>query len=154
MSRHDTLFALRYAVRVLERHARMWRRIDGLIRFSALLAGSSAFAGLMAANSTTALVAGIVFAVLQSVEFAIRPAEIAARSMTAKKPYGDILARQAELDDAQLESAYQRCVAEDDVIVPENLRYLAYNDVVQERGGDPASLYAITRWQRLGVLFA
>ncbi len=153
MSRYETLFALRYAVRVLERHARMWRRIDGLIRFAGLLSGMSAFAALTAASQSATMLAGIVFAILQAIEFAIRPAEIAAQSMSAKKPYGDVLARQATLDDSSLEAAYQRCVADDDVIVPETLRFLAYNDVVSENGGDPSALYTISLWQRLAVFF-
>jgi hypothetical protein len=149
MARYDTLFSLRYAVRVLERHARLWRRLDGLIRFSALLAGSGAFAALMAMHAGFAMAAGLVFAVLQAVEFTVRPAELSAKSLAARKGYADLLADQGRLSDDALAAAYERVSANDEVIVPEYLRRLAYNDVAEESGCGAEVMYPVKGWHRL-----
>ncbi len=154
MTRHDTLFSLRYAARVLERHARLWRRIDAAVRLAGLLAGSSAFAALMAESRGFTLVFGVVFAVLQAVEFALRPAEQAAQSIAQRRPYAALAARSEAMDDAGLKAAYLQLHAEDDVIVPESIRTLAYNDVVLEKGCDPAHLNPLDRWQRFVAFLA
>ena len=148
MQRRDTLFSIRYAVRVLERHARLWGRIDACIKLAALVSGSSAFAALMADNKTMVLVAGIVFALLQAVEFSIRPAEVRARSLAGRTGYAKLWATQGGFDDAALEAAYKALVAGDEVITQESIRALAYNDVLTERGDDPAHLIALGRWHR------
>lgn len=148
-SRFATLFNLRYAGRVLERHARLWRRIDGAVRLAALMAGSSAIAALGAQNQSAAIGLGLVFAALQAVEFALRPADAAARAMAMRRQYAQLLAREARLDGAALSEAYAELVAADDIVVSEALRRLAYNDVAQERGCDAAHLYGLDRWQRL-----
>lgn len=154
MTRHDTIFSLRYAVRVLERLARMWSRIDAIIKMASLISGSSAFAALMSGNQTITLVAGIAFAVLQAVEFALRPSDKAAESRATRKLYAHVIAAQAGLDDDALEQAYHDVVAEDDMIAPEVIRHLAYNDVVHERGCDTAYLYQITGIHRALSLLA
>lgn len=154
MTRDDTLFSLRYAVRVLERHQRMWRRIDSMVRLMAILSGTSAFAALMSQHQGAALATGLLFALLQAVEFALRPAERAADSGAARRTYDSVLARQSEFSDAALADAYRRVVADDAVIVPESLRALAYNDVVNEQGSDPAHLFPLNRWQRFVALWA
>lgn len=154
MSRNDTLFSLRYAVRVLERHARLWRNVDNLVRLGSLLAGSGAIAALAAQSHALTLAAGVVFALLQGVEFALRPAEGAARSMAQRRPYADLLARQSELDDGAIDAGYQRIVADDEIVVPELLRYLAYNDVLAERGCDASFAYPASAAMRCMALIA
>lgn len=152
--RAATLFNLRYAVRVLERHARLWRRIDGAVRLVALLAGSGAIGAIGAENSKIAIALGAVFALFQAIEFALRPAEIAARSMSQRREYASVFAKERSFDDATLAEAYADMVAADDIIVSESLRHLAYNDVVLERGLDPAACYEPTARLKLAALFA
>lgn len=154
MNRTNTLFSVRYAARVLERHTRIWRMTDGFIRVAALLSGSAAFAALTAGNQVAVIVLGVVFAIFQALEFAIRPAEQAARSMAMRKPYARLLAAAGEMDDEKLESSYLALVAEDDVVVPHWLREVAYNDVLFERGCDPSYAYALSSWQRFVAFIA
>lgn len=154
MTRHDTLFSLRYAVRVLERYSRFWARIDGATKLASLLAGSAAIAALGAQSRPLAIFFGVIFALLQALTFGIRPADKSAQGLLARRPYADLLAGEGGYDDAALEAAYQRLVAADELIVPDALRPLAYNDVVIERGCDPAFTFALSRWQRFVALLA
>jgi hypothetical protein len=143
-TRPDTLFNIRYASRVLERQCRLWRRVDGVVRFSAVLAGSGAIAALGAQNAVMALVAGVVFALFQAIEYAVRPAEVAAHAMAQGKQYAALLARQRRLSDAALADELEAVRVEDDIIVMDSLRQLAYNDVVRERGLDESACFSET----------
>jgi hypothetical protein len=148
-TRFDTLFSLRYAVRVLERYARGWGRLDAFLRVAAILAGSAAFAALIGENRPMMLLAGGAFALLQALEYGLAPAREEQRALMARTPYAEILAGAAALDDGALETAYRAALAKDLVVVPEALRRVAYNDVVIERGADPREQFVLTSWQRL-----
>lgn len=148
MDRNDTLFSIRYAIRVLERHARLCRIADALLRLCAIFSGSAAFAALMAGRPAAVAALGALFALLQAAEFALRPAELAAKSMAMRQPYARLLADACRMDDVALEAAYLALVAEDDVVVPHWLREVAYNDVLVERGCDPEEAFSLSRWQR------
>lgn len=153
-SRETTLFNLRYATRVLERHCRFWRRADRGLRFMAVMAGTGAIASMSASSQALAMAAGFVFAMLQALEIALRPSEVAATSMQQRKAYAALRAREGELDDVALARAYAVLVAEDEVVVPEVIRRLAYNDVtlectpVTEHGNLALALYPDCRWDR------
>jgi hypothetical protein len=153
-NREAALFNIRYAVRVLERHCRLWRRIDGAVRLAALLAGSAAIGALGAQHAGLSMAFGLVFALFQAVEFALRPADVAARALAQRKQYAALFARARTLDDAALADAYDELVAADEVIVTESLRHLAYNDVVRERGLDESACYVETDRLRLMALIA
>jgi len=153
-NRSDTQFCLRYAVRVLERHARMWHQIDILLRISALFSGTAAFGALVSGSPTWTLVAGLFFALLHAIEYVVVPGDRERKSLTMRGMYAKVLATQHGRSDVDLEASYQGIVAEDEIGVPETLRRLAYNDVVEERGDDPEYLYTLKRWQRLTALIA
>ena len=70
MERYETTFALRYAVRVLERHARYWSNLDNTIRFFSFLSATAAIASLSADHKTLSLIAGILFAILIALDAA------------------------------------------------------------------------------------
>lgn len=149
MSRHNTLFSIRYAVRVLERYARYWRSVDALTRFASFMAGTAAIAALAATCQELTMLAGVVFALLQGIEFVLRPAEKSALAMMQRRPYADLLAGEASHDDATLERGYQAIVAADELVISRPLKELAYNDVVVERGCDPAQAFPLSVWQRV-----
>lgn len=153
-TRPETLFNARYAARVLERQCRLWRRLDGVVRFAAILAGSGAIAALGAQNAVMVVVAGVVFAMFQALEYAVRPADIAARAMAQGKQYAALLARQRGLSDEALADELEALRVEDDIIVMDSLRRLAYNDVVRERGMDESACYAETAALRAVAFFA
>jgi hypothetical protein len=155
MSRFDTLFSLRYAVRVLERQARFWRHVDAALRIGAVLSGSGAFAALLTQQAAgVSAVALVVFALLQAVEFSLQPGLKAAEAWVARAPYLAALARQACTGDAELEAAYQDAILGDVVQAFESLRRVAYNDVVEEKGCAATEAYALGRWQRLMAFMA
>lgn len=148
-TRSDTEFCLRYAVRVLERYARWWHNVDVSVRVFALFSGTSAFGALMSQSKFWTLTAGLFFAFLQAVEYTIGPAKREQEARASRALYLAVLARQLEMNDSQLEAAYLAACTEDPVIVPDSLKRLAYNDILDERGADQNSRYALTKWQEL-----
>lgn len=140
-TRSDTLFSLRYAVRVLERQARMQGICATTLKAFSLLSGTGALMALMAQAGEWGIGLGILFAVLQAIEFAADPAARRAEALATRLLYVRVLARQSVLTDAELEIAYQDAVAEDTITLPRSLQHLAYDDVVRERGMDAVYLY-------------
>lgn len=140
-TRSDTLFSLRYAVRVLERQARMQGICATVLKACSLLSGTGALMALTAQAGDWGIALGIIFAVLQATEFAADPAARRAEALATRLLYARVLARQATMGDADLEAAYLEVVAEDTITLPKSLQHLAYDDVVRERGMDPAHLY-------------
>lgn len=152
MSREEVLFHLRYAVRVLDRYERLWARVDAATKIASLLAGSGVVFALGAQSQAFALASGAVFALMQAVEFALRPDARAASARTSRAAYSTAQVDQREMDDVQLERAWARAMKADTVVVPESLRRLAFNDCVEEFARDPAGRYAdreIALWARL-----
>lgn len=147
-TRDDTLFDLRYAVRVLERQARLQGHCIALVKFLMLLGGSAALASLVSGHAVAAICLGLVFATVQALDLALEPTAKQARALAARLNYARLLARQAALDDAALEAGYQGLLADDDVVVGRSLQELAYNDVIREQGRDASVCYAERRWVR------
>lgn len=152
MSREEVQFHLRYAVRVLERHERLWARIDTATKMAALLAGSGVVFALGAQSPAFALASGALFAVMQAVEFALRPDARSTAARSSRAAYSAAYVDAREMDDAELARAWARAVKADQVVVSEPLRRLAFNDCVEEFARDPAGRYARTEialWARL-----
>lgn len=91
---------------------------------------------------------GILFAICQALEFGIRPAEISAKSMAMRLVYARLFASARSMDEEALDAAYLKLVAEDDIVVSEWMRHIAYNDVLAEQGKDPGHAYELNFWQR------
>ena len=149
MTRNDTIFSLRYAVRVLERTTRFWARIDTLIKGLSLLSGSAAIFALGNESKTMTLALGLFFALTQAVEFSLRPSDRSAQALGERTAYARLLARQASFADDALDAAYQQIASDDNLIAMEGLRRIAYNDVVEERGNDSSNAYVLSFWQRM-----
>lgn len=154
MARSDTLFSLRYAVRVLERTSRFWQKADAILKICALLAGSGAIYALASESKPITLVFGIFFAFTQALEFAVRPADRSALALGERSAYAKLLARQAGLSDTDLDAAYQQIVSDDEIIAMESLRKIAYNDVLEERGDSAVHAYPLSFWQRVLAFLA
>ena len=150
MTRFDTLFSLRYAVRVLERQSRFWRRLDGALRFLTIVSGSAAFAALLTQQSPAInAVALAAFAALQALEFSLQPGQRAAMAWVARLPYLEAMADQSAMDDDSLEAAYRAALLRDDIQAFESLRRIAYNDVVEEMGCSPEHAYTLGGWHQM-----
>lgn len=151
--RWNTLFSLRYAVRVLERYARLWHRADVLLRLATVASGMSAVVALWSEWGSAAQWVTALFALLQAVEFVLGAPRREQEAQAARGAYARVLAREADMSDAELARAYAAVLADDTITVPESLRRLAYNDVVEEKGADLGARYAPTFWMKaLGVL--
>lgn len=140
-TRHQTLFALRYAVRVLERYAAFWRLIGTFFKFASVMSGAGALIAITGANANYAIALGIVFAVLQALDLVLDPSSRHAMALANRRDYAGVLAKQAGKDDAALEAAYQDVVHRDEVIVPRSFTLLAFNDVIDEMGLSPDARY-------------
>jgi hypothetical protein len=138
MSSEETLFCLRYAVRVHERRAKLWSTINLVIRFTSLLSGSAAIGSITAANQTVAL----VFAAMQAIEFSASPNEKSTVSKSTRKAYSTIIANKGRRTEAELDEAYNATIDSDEVIAGTTIKELAYNDVVREFGAAKEHLYA------------
>ena len=143
-TRADTLFNLRYAVRVLERYAHLWHNAGVTLKFSSILSGTAALASLTGQVVLLAVAAGIFFAVMQALELALAPADRATAASLQRREYARLLAQGCQLGDEALAAQYAGLVAEDGIHVPQGLKLIAYNDVVRERGLDSAALYTNT----------
>ena len=144
MTRSDLLFSIRYAVRVLERHSRMWSKTSNIIRFTSLLSGSAAIASLSATNNTLVIVSGVIFACLQALEFALNPSNIATQSSVESQKYAMLMAYQKKYSKDDLEKEYGIISANDPIIISDLLKEIAYNDVVLEQGASAEELYKKT----------
>jgi hypothetical protein len=142
----DTDFHLRYAARILERYARLWHRIGVTSRFLMLFSGTSAFGALVSESQGWTIAAGLVFAALQAAEFAFTPAQREHQARAARSLYLEVLAKQGQLTDAELKTAYDVAAGEDPIMPPDSLRQLAYNDIAAEVGADPKHFYPRTRY--------
>lgn len=154
MSRSDTTFSIRYAVRVLERTARFWSRIDTSIKVFALLSGSGAIYALASHSEVFTLACGAFFALTQAIEFAVRPADKSALALGERGAYAKLLANQSAMSDEAIEDAYQKAVCDDEVTVMEGMRHIAYNDVLYERSADPSYAYCLTFRERVLAFIA
>jgi len=141
-SRFETLFSIRYAVRVLERNARMWGVVSAAFKFASILSGTVALAAITGDKTALAVWLGVVFAGIQALDHATDPAGRRASSLAARRDYARLLAAAHRHDDAALEAAYVAVVAEDEESVIESLKKLAYNDVVREQGLDDGACFA------------
>ena len=81
MTRNETLFTIRFAVRVLERTARFWAKTDAVIKGLSLLAGSAAIYSLGSESKSITLALGILFALTQAFDFSVRPYERSALAL-------------------------------------------------------------------------
>ena len=131
----ELLFEVRYSVRVLERQARFWRKIEATIKVLSLLSGSSAFAAIMAANQTLTLATGIAFAITQALDFALEPNKKSNTATASGNLYSRILAdKSVRTNCDKLEDALFNARINDPVVVFDSINVLAYNDVAKEKG--------------------
>lgn len=149
----DLLFEVRYAVRVLEREARLWNRIDIGTKLFSFLATTAAFGAIIKSRPILTIFFGLLLAVLQAIQFVLNPPSRALEARQAGQLYQKILASDARRDPAKLEQALLDARSQDPVSVLEALRVCAYNDVARERGLDQGVIPP-SHWQRLVNFFA
>ena len=125
---------VRYAQRITQRAARLYRRAATLMTFIAIVGGS----GLATSMSTTlpqwlVVCGGLLLAMAAAAGLAVRPLEKAILNEQDWKKYAMLETQAVPMDAAQLAAALAKA-RETDVAEIELLRDVAYNDVVVESG--------------------
>lgn len=131
-SKNQLQAEIRYAIRLCQRQARLYRRIQAFGVFLSVIGGSATFSIL--SNSlphALSYVGAGLLAVSGAALIAIRPADKAVANESDIKRYQDLLAKLNTFDEASLEAAIEEARKSD---APEidALRNVAYNDVLLE----------------------
>lgn len=144
---------IRYAQRLCERTARLYRRAATFMTFLSVLAGSAALVAVSAQLPQSAiLVCALLFAVVIAANTAIRPTDKAAQNEMDVRKYADLLVKAKQVDQPEL----LRLLAEarkTDVPEIEPLRPVAFNDVMAEIHREDQAI-PLNRMARLLKLFA
>lgn len=146
-TREQYLGEVRYAIRLCQRTARLYRRIQAAGVFFSIVGGSAALTAIQGNLPAWIPTAGGVFlAIAGAALISIRPADKAAQNESDVKRYQALMARAHAIDDAQLEAAIEEA-HQGDAPEVEPLRNVAYNDVVVEinRADQAISLTTIER---------
>lgn len=143
---------VRYAQRLCQRTARLYRRAQTTFTFLSIVAGSAALVSISAKlPEQFTLGSAIAFAVFAAVNIAIRPAERIAQNESDVKKYAALLAKSEDLE----MPAIRKLIAEarqTDAPEVEPLRDIAFNDVMREINREDA-LIPLTRSQKfLGAI--
>jgi hypothetical protein len=127
---------MRYAQRLCQRTARLYRRVQTCSTFLSILAGSGALISLSSQMPQSATVAfALAFATFGAVNIAIRPADKIAQNEADVRKYAALLAKSLQ---ATPEEA-KRLIAEarqSDTQEIEPMRDIAFNDVMREINRD------------------
>ncbi len=143
---------VRYAQRLSQRTARLYRRVQTTFTFLSIFAGSAALVSISAQlPQELTLSCAIAFAAFSAINIATRPAERVAQNEADIRKYAVILSKSVDLD----ASALQKLIAEarqSDAPEIEPLRDVAFNDVMREINREDA-IIPLSRAQRfLGAL--
>lgn len=141
MKTHEQLVAeIRYAIRLCQRTARLYRRVQTLGTFVSIIGGSAIMAGLYAAMPTSVTLAGMaLMAASGAALIAIRPADKAAQNEADIKRYQTLMAKASALNAEQLQGAIDEA-HQGDAPEIEGLRNVAYNDVMREINREDQSI--------------
>lgn len=133
--RHTALLTeVRYAERLCDRTARLYRRLGAGFLFLSVATGSAALSALSdRVPPWVSLSGGVAFALVGAINLAVRPADKAAQNEADARKYARLRSQATRMTTAELEEALQR-VRESDAPEVEPLREVAYNDVVTEIG--------------------
>ncbi len=133
--RANLLNEIRYAERLCQRTARLYRRLQTFTTFITVVGGSAAISTALSSSAPDwlPLVGAGLLAVFGGLNIAIRPADKAAQNEMDAKRYAALRSKASAMDDALLQTALNEAHASD-VPEVEPLRDVAYNDVVREIG--------------------
>jgi hypothetical protein len=139
---------VRYAIRLAERTAHFYRRIQAVSVFFSVLGGSAAVSAVADSfPKEFSLVGACVVAVFGAALIAIRPGDKAAQNETDVRRFQALMVRADNLDAKALSIAIEeaRLGSAQEI---ESLRDVAYNDVVMEFNR-PDALIPLTPLQKI-----
>lgn len=133
--RHTILMGeIRYAERLTQRTARLYRRASTFCTFIAVLGGGSLMASFAESVPDWLQFFGLgLLAVAGAAAVAVRPLEKAITNEADARKYASLRTQALAMDEIQLEVALQKA-RESDVPEVELLRDIAYNDTLMEIG--------------------
>lgn len=125
---------IRYAERLCQRTARLYRRLQTAGVFLSALAGTAAIGSLsQLVPASAGAVGSLALAVVGAALLAVRPGDKAIQNEADVKRYAQLRAAAVTMDDTQFEQALQQA-RELDAPEVEPLRDVAWNDVMGEIG--------------------
>ncbi len=125
---------IRYAMRLCQRTARLYRRIQSLFTFFTVLAGSSALVSVSAnLPAAITLTAAFIFAMAGAANLAARPADKIAINEADVRKYAALLLKSETLDPAHMRILIAEA-RQSDAPEVEPLRNIVFNDVMLETG--------------------
>nr|WP_019365245.1 hypothetical protein [Pseudomonas luteola] len=143
---YEAVGDIRYAARYFALQCRLYGKIEGFFKLVSIVAGSSAFAGFVAQNSSLAGIAALVTATATALDIVLSPGNKKQTCAELVRRYTDLerLSKGLSLDELD-ERIYD--LRQTDAPNIEALRVPAYNDSVVARGRASERLN-MTRWQR------
>lgn len=144
----DLLNQARYAERLCQRTARLYRRAQAVCTFAAIVGGSATLTALSSAVPGWVSMAGAVaFTVFGAALVVMRPADKAAANEADVRRYAKLRSDGLAMTADELAAALNKA-RESDAAEVEPLRDVAYNDVAREIGA-PAAVVPLSMQQRL-----
>src|SRR4029077_1969181 len=119
---------IRYAIRLCERTARLYRRVQTVSTVLAILGGRAAFAAITGKLPDWLVATGaVVLAIAGAALIAVRPSDKAAQNESDIRRYQALLTKSVKMADDDLAQALEEA-HEGDAPEIESLRDVAYND--------------------------
>ena len=138
MDRTSLLFEIRYAERLCQRTARLYRNLETTFVLMSILGGSGVFASLSGEMPTwLALTFTSVFVVFSAFNLALRPSDKAAANDSDMRRYAQLRTASLGMTDEGLSRALHQA-RETDTPEIEALRDVAYNEAAIEIGRSDA----------------
>lgn len=135
-TKEQLIAEIRYAIRLTQRTARLYRRVQTTGTFLTIVGGSAALASFYASNadllrSWVLPVGALLFALAGAILISVRPADKAAANEADMKRYQSLMVKAQIMNVNELKVAIEEAHNGDAPEI-EKLRVIAYNDVVEE----------------------
>ena len=143
---------VRYAERLCQRTARLYRRIQTIGTFFTIVSGSAALSTWTGRLPAWIAIAGAIgFAMFGAMLLAVRPADKAAVNEADQRRYAKLRTEGLAMDEAALSIALAKA-QESDAAEVEMLRAVAFNDVVTEANAAYAEIPLTWRQRMLATM--
>lgn len=140
LTRHELHYQIRYAIRLTQRTARLYRRVQTIGTFLAIVGGSATLSLLAEGFPSWVGLSGAALMTLAGGALvAVRPADKAAQNEADARRYLALATKAHGMTDSALAAAIDEAHQSDCQEV-EPLRDVAYNDIVREYGRDDAAV--------------
>lgn len=146
--RTKLMFEIRYGRVACERESRFFTRCDTAMRFCELGGASAVIVGVLGAHQAIAIGFGVLLALIPVASVVYDPRGKAFTAERLRERFASLAAEAPLLDDGELERRIRRLQSDAGPDPLKAIRYIAYNDAIEESNLDPAAAYRLTRWQR------